>query len=167
MENFSEWPMTKPLAYPVNGQISYPPSTVLPGHREAMVAHNTPYSLGGTYGTVSWLLHSGKRVIIMWYSPGSFLFHKNKLSIGFVNRDLHYESIADEMYENSMNFTVAEYYYSANSIQRCDETFCVQGTMGTSKHAKIKLYVFPKDKNNFATNVEDYMNKLQLDDVVG
>ena len=167
IENFSQWPLISPQVYPIDGQISYPPSPVLPGQRQAMVMHKTPYSVFGTHGTVSWELNGEKRIIVMWSMPWHFIFEKNKLALGLINRDLHFDTLAEDMKNDPIHYTVGEYYYSTNPIKHCDDAICVQGTMSTSHHSMIKISVYPKRKSDLAQNVQDYMNKYDLSTVIG
>lgn len=167
IENFSVWPLINPQAYPVDGKISYPPTPVLPGHRGAMVMHKTSYSIFGSHGTVSWEIPGHERVLIMWDAPFNFNYYSNKLALVFVNRDLHYKSRADEMYDDYINNTSAYFHTSTAPIQRCDDFVCVQGTMGASHHPQIKLYLYPRDTVNMASNVQAYMNQNGIGSVVG
>lgn len=166
ISNFADYPLKNPLTYPVQGAVSYPASPVLAGHREAMVMHKTNW-FRGSYGTVSWEMAEGKRVVVMWSAPYNFDLHDNYLAVGFVDKDKHATSTADEMYYNSGNFTRGEYSDSANQIEYCDDKFCVVGTMGTSHHPQIHINLFPKSTDSLAYNVKAYMGDHDLTDVVG
>lgn len=130
------------------------------------IAHKTPDTATGTYGTASWLISSArKRAVVMWSCPYSFDFHTNWLGVGLTDRGFtgHRNWYRQMYYRSSgrgLNFSRGEYYYHTRTISIQDNEFEVVGIMGTSHQANARIIVRPRELRDLADNLRSRMRNL-------
>lgn len=97
----------------------------------------------------------------MWSAPFNFNFYSNWMGLGITKEDVHNKSWFKNMYNKEMIpelkiYKIGEYYYGSKEIIVEDEDFELRGTMGTSHHPTIKLYLKPKNKSNMPEKIRNY-----------
>ncbi|CAF1071799.1 unnamed protein product [Brachionus calyciflorus] len=161
LENWSNWVLHTPKVHIDAGVLCVPPSNILPLKKEALSARKTKDTATGSYATVSWLVGSlNKRIVVMWSAPYDFNLYSNWMGLGITTADVHDDSWFDRMYyertiPEMQNYKIAEFNRNNREIMVEDGDFEFKGIMGNGHHTTIKLYIKPKDRNNIPEVIRD------------
>ncbi|XP_069134457.1 tereporin-Ca1-like [Argopecten irradians] len=156
--NWTKYVLEKPIAYNDGERIKIPPSEILPGVKEAMLAHKTPICATGTYGTVSWIIKD-RRVVVMWDAPFDFNIHDNWLAVDLTKEHdtNHCQSFYDTMYNKSSTSTIKfsrnNFAKTIQPVKCSDDEFEVVGSMGTSHKPTVEIVVRPINKEDYAPSL--------------
>lgn len=118
-------------------------------------------------GIVSWVISSRfrkvlvkRRLVIMWLSPGRFTSKsKNTLAIGMTKnghnfRDSFYDDMLNNKNTNDLTFARSEFYKAGGTlVYNDDQDYQIIGTMGSTHKTEIQIYIVPKRKEDFETQV--------------
>ncbi|KAK7501867.1 hypothetical protein BaRGS_00006953 [Batillaria attramentaria] len=165
VNNWTRFLLTEPMVRPAKGVVKTPPDAVLPGHRGVMVVRKSWGLLSGTCGTVSWLIESlNRRLFVMWHVPYSFDRNRNTLAVGLSKVGCIGHSSGRSVYntmrtaESSGNITFSrlEFGRESNTLIFRDDEIEVEGTMGSSHKAVVKIVVRPTRRQDYAPTLEGH-----------
>ena len=108
------------------GQVAKPHVLIRPGMKESMSGHKTGYTATGCVGTVSWVIGStGKMLVVMYSVPYDHNFHSNWCGAGiFKTGDTsnHYKLM---YYNAESGFKRKEFYRNVDPVVYEDSDFTV------------------------------------------
>jgi len=123
--------------------------------KEAMAGHKVGHTATGCSGVVSWNIHAGKILAVMYSVPYNQDWYSNWLAVGiFDEQDTAH--FFDKMYEGrEIEFKRKEFYWNTNRVEyTCRRVATVTATMGTSHKPEILVKLYPEVPFEYAAALQ-------------